>query len=293
MAELDVVPTVNAPASGSQQGEVKTESEGLLGKVAEPTKIDSSTEKPSEVQTLTIDSVWSGLDETDKLSEAYDKDPTPENLKAWKDALAKVKETKKAFTELTVKQQAEAKAKAEADAKLKAEQASLITAEKLQVPADVILSKTRLEQIAKQAKELGLTLEQAQSRLNEDVEFSKSLTQEGRARMEQQGKKWVDELQADPNLGGKNWERTNKWATSAIVAHLGEEEGKKFMAEARALNVHANPLLVKLLASIGSKLEPKALVTGAGIKGKSDRPLKPHEMAYGKDEEYNPIKVAQ
>lgn len=275
---LKTAPTANATASGTATGEVKTTSETLLGAAS------------SEAKTAVQPAFEDLYEVADKAAEDYLKEPTEDKKKLAQESLAKARETLKTQRESKVKTEAEAKAKAEADAKLKVEQALLISADKLKLPANSLIQPARLSEIAEQAKKEGLSLEQAQARLESEHQLGVRFQTEGQARMKAQGEKWLSEIQKDPNLGGQNFEKTNDLATMAIYGHLGEEEGKAFMADLRALNVQANPRLIKLLASIGSKMEPKALVSGTGTKT-DGKPLQPWEKVYApntKEGKYDP-----
>lgn len=63
--------------------------------------------------------------------------------------------------------------------------------------------------------------------------------------------KWREEIAADPDVGGENYETSKTYAIAAIRRFVPQEEQAAFLEFYRAANLHNNPHMFRLLARVG------------------------------------------
>jgi hypothetical protein len=180
---------------------------------------------------------------------------------------------------------ADAKVKAETDAKALVEaEAKKPSLEKLKVPANTLISPEMRSEIVKTAK----TAEEAQSILESQHGLAVRLQMEGAARLKSQGDNWRSELQKDPELGGANYQETDRLYTLGVKRIFGEG----FINQLKALHVEANPDFVRGVVKAARNLEPDGIIHGTRPDPPKPKPRSPEEIAYKYSPEnpYNPFK---
>ncbi len=100
------------------------------------------------------------------------------------------------------------------------------TYEAFNVPEGVEADEETFETFTAAAKEAGLSQEQAQKFVDTYFEMGKKSAEKLQATIETQSKTWRDEVVADPELGGENFDTTR--ANVATVAQNIPEFGKVF-----------------------------------------------------------------
>ncbi len=130
------------------------------------------------------------------------------------------------------------------------------------------------------AKELGLSQEQAQKLVDLQVKSAQGQDTSRRESIEQaitkQSEAWVNELKADPELGGEKFNATVATAAKAMQS-FGTPELRALLNESGLGN---NPELVKLFHRIGASISEDSMVL-PGNKAASGRP-KPEDIFYAK-----------
>jgi len=119
------------------------------------------------------------------------------------------------------------------------------------------------------AKEHKLSPETAQKVLEREAGAQKSLVEKLQADFQEMAtKRWVDELKADPVIGGKNWDASVAQARRAN--DLLSPETRKSISEA---NLSNNPILFRALLDIGAKLKEDSFVRGDSAAKKANQGL--------------------
>ena len=112
---------------------------------------------------------------------------------------------------------------------------------------DTGLEGEDLEQLEKWAKTVGLSKEQAEKIRDQHAKERADLPQ----RMMQQDQEWRDELYADKEFGGQNWDKTVTNARKALQAYDPTGEAVELL---RQTGYGSHPTLVRLLARIGADM---------------------------------------
>lgn len=74
--------------------------------------------------------------------------------------------------------------------------------------------------------------------------------------------KWREEIAADPDVGGGNYETSKTYVISAIRRFVPEKEQGAFLEFYRAANLHNNPHMFRLLARVGKGTGEAAPIPG-------------------------------
>lgn len=181
-----------------------------------------------------------GAKKTDDKGAAAGEQKTPEQIAA-EAAAGKTDEKPKG------EETKEGKAAAEA-AKAPAEY-------KLTIPDGVEMSDDVVKLYVDEAKELGLTPEQAQKRLERDIAAVATRT-----------KALEDDLKADPVLGGKNLEATLELARKGKEAFLPKDSEEAVLINGwlNSTGLGNHKALVRAFARLGQLVGEEKLVQGAG-----------------------------
>jgi hypothetical protein len=116
------------------------------------------------------------------------------------------------------------------------------------------LTPAALEAVAKEARALGLSQEDAQAYLNATAEHAKVEETASADAWKKTNENWVSEIKADPKIGGTNYERAQS-RFNAVNAKYGDESTKELFAQ-----IGNHPGLFRMLAGIGADLEPDTFV---------------------------------
>lgn len=124
------------------------------------------------------------------------------------------------------------------------------------------------------ASELGIPQEAAQKLI--DLQASMETKRSAAAEQAQAAQKqqWADQVKADPELGGANFNKTVETAVKAIEQH-GTPELRDLLSETGLGN---HPLMVQFCHRIGKAMSEDNLVMG----GSQATKLSPEEIMYGK-----------
>lgn len=145
----------------------------------------------------------------------------------------------------------------------------------LKLPEKSPLDPSRVESIAALAKERGLTPEAAQELLTREHEAAVSVLQAQEAELGKRQAAWVEELKADPEIGGEKFAENAELSKRALDA-FGDEDLKKMLIESGMGNYLP---VARMLNKIGRAMaEDRLVLPGASAPGpKDDR-----ELFYGK-----------
>ena len=85
--------------------------------------------------------------------------------------------------------------------------------------------------------------------------------------------KWREEIAADPDVGGGNYETSKTYVISAIRRFVPEKEQGAFLEFYRAANLHNNPHMFRLLARVGKGTGEAAPIPGdkGGVAAEKSR----------------------
>lgn len=110
-----------------------------------------------------------------------------------------------------------------------------------------------LERLEKWAKTVGLNKEQAEKIRDQHAKERADLPQ----RMAQMDQEWRDELYADKEFGGQNWDKTVTNARKALKAYDPTGEAVELL---RQTGYGSHPTLVRMLARIGADMGEDGIV---------------------------------
>lgn len=128
----------------------------------------------------------------------------------------------------------------------------------LKLPKDSKLDATYLEKVQAIAKEKGWTNERAQEHIEErHAAITEFETGQRRELETLNDKTWKEELFADPDFGGKNFEQNGHMAYKA-AERFG---GKEFADSMKAMKLNHHPQLFKFLVRVGRAMESDKIVT--------------------------------
>lgn len=138
-----------------------------------------------------------------------------------------------------------------------------------EVPEGMELDEQLSEKFTDLAKELNLTNEQA----NKLVSMYGDQLVDAQAKQQQQwettSKQWAEDLKADPEFGGSNFEKNAEIAKTAI-AKFGDDELKKALNDTGLGN---HPALVKFMHKVGTSISEDGFdVSGETVTKKESSP---------------------
>lgn len=142
------------------------------------------------------------------------------------------------------------------------------------VPEGVEMDAEVLDNFKGIAKELGIPQEAAQKLI--DLQASLETKRSAAAEQAQAAQKqqWADQVKADPELGGANFDKTVETAIKAVEQY-GTPELRDLLSETGLGN---HPLMVQFCHRIGKAMSEDNLVMG----GSQATKLSPEEIMYGK-----------
>lgn len=141
----------------------------------------------------------------------------------------------------------------------------------LKLPENSLLDPARVDAVAALAKERGLSQEAAQELLNSESAAVASYVEKNTAVMAQADAAWVEELKADPVLGGQHYAESAE-TNKRVLEAFGDEALIKALTDSRLGNY---PPLNRFLNKIGKAMaEDKLVQPGAQPPApKDDRQL--------------------
>lgn len=147
----------------------------------------------------------------------------------------------------------------------------------LKLPEGSKLDQKAIEGVAEYAKAQKLTNEQAQAVLERDnavaTQYAETMTNQLKSMNETT---WKDQLVADKDFGGTNFEASGRLAARGAEAFFGAE----FTEELKAMNLNHHPKLFKGFVKIGRAMMDDKLVLGSD-KPKTEK-KSPADVLYGK-----------
>lgn len=126
-------------------------------------------------------------------------------------------------------------------------------------PKDVQVNKARLDAFKALAKEHGFSSKQAQALADWNLSQIRADTAADAKAWEQQKATWVEELKADKDFGGANYDKNLDFANKAIRQFGGDAAVKRFAD----LGVSFDPMFVKTFAAIGKAIGDDRLDVGS------------------------------
>lgn len=114
-------------------------------------------------------------------------------------------------------------------------------------PDGMELDAALVEAVTPVLKDLNLTNEQAQKLVDFYADHEKARAESQVEAWKTQLATWRDEVKADPEIGGKNYEASVR-AAQTVIARFGDDQLKKDLATYRIGNM---PSLIRLLAKAG------------------------------------------
>jgi len=129
----------------------------------------------------------------------------------------------------------------------------------LKLPDEAVIDAKAFESISALAKELGLSNEQAQRIVAHNDAIARSVLEARVAAHEEQIVKWMDDVKADKEIGGANFDKSVEDA-KRLVNKFGDDDLKQALVSSGYGNF---PPLVRMLAKIGSRMSEDAYRSGA------------------------------
>ena len=125
-----------------------------------------------------------------------------------------------------------------------------------------LLSKEDLERIASQAREQGLTQEQAAKRLSEEETTSKKGAESFEKRqlevVEEEKKQWIEKGMSDKEIGGDKYKESAE-LSKRVIDKFATEEFKIALEKSGLGNYHE---LVRVFSRIGRAMDSDKLIIG-------------------------------
>jgi chemotaxis protein histidine kinase CheA len=126
----------------------------------------------------------------------------------------------------------------------------------LKLADDSPLDQADVDAVAETAKQLGLTQKQAETLLERQAEAVSAYQQRQVAAHQEQTVKWVDDVRADPEIGGDKFDASVNHARAALDA-FGTPEFKQALNDSGFGN---HPMLVKFCARVGAAIGEDKIV---------------------------------
>lgn len=179
--------------------------------------------------------------------------PTPENSSAAPQAQTPPAENNNSPAGEQKQEGAEQKPKADANAPKEK-----VVPEKyeLNIPEGAQITQAALKRIEDQAKEKGLSLEEAQAMVDSENAAVSGYLNDHKENFAKLADSWRETVQADPELGGDNYKETVANA-NAVIERYGSPEFKKILDATRWGD---NPEVVRVFARIGKAMAPGKFV---------------------------------
>lgn len=146
--------------------------------------------------------------------------------------------------------------------------------ENLKLPEGSLLSNDELAAIKKEAKEKGLTLEQAQRAVERTNDY-KSFDAAQKEAFSKEREKWKNEWKNDPDFGGDKTVESTELAKRAWN-RLADTE-LKTLADQAGFGDH--PAVLRMMARIGKMFSDDTMIRGT--VGSPTKPRAPEEILYG------------
>lgn len=144
----------------------------------------------------------------------------------------------------------------------------------LKVPEGSQLDSLALEEISAYAKEKGYTQEQAQELLMREHDAISDYNERMMDQHKVQVQKWKDEVMADKEIGGEQFNVNIEYAHRVLQKFAPPE----FVKTLQDTGYGNHPLLVKTFVAIGKAMQPDKIVKSGSVAN-----TKTHEeMLYGK-----------
>lgn len=127
---------------------------------------------------------------------------------------------------------------------------------KIKLPENSYMKPADVEKLTAFAKERKFTPEQAQAFVDWGHEQRAEFQSSAMSQLEEQGKSWLAEVKADPQIGGAKWGETEANVRRAF--ELGDPDGS-FRKELEAAHLSYNPGFVRFLSALGAARKEDSL----------------------------------
>lgn len=143
------------------------------------------------------------------------------------------------------------------------QQASGNEGEHVELKAPEGLDESAFQKLSEQANELGLEGEQAQKFIDSHAEAKKQFTESADAQWKEMTDGWLEQVKADEEIGGDNFETSVQLADKALT-QFSTPEFKKALNESGYGN---HPEMVRVFARMGKFLSEDKPVGGEDNQG--------------------------
>ena len=134
----------------------------------------------------------------------------------------------------------------------------------LKAPEGSKLGKEDVDRISAQAKEKGLSNDQAQMLLDAEDRGHRNSSDREFKRIQAESKKWAEDLKADKEIGGADLDK-NVENASRVVKKYADKEFVDFLNSSGLGN---HPMLVRMFAKLGKAFGEDHWVEGTQVKPK-------------------------
>lgn len=131
----------------------------------------------------------------------------------------------------------------------------------LKLPDGALLDSVALEEISAYAKEKGYTQEQAQELLQRENDAILDYTEKSQESHRAQVLKWKQEVMADKEIGGEQFNINIEYAHRVLQKYAPKE----FVQTLEKTGFGNHPLLVKTFVAIGKAMQPDKIVKSDSI----------------------------
>lgn len=129
------------------------------------------------------------------------------------------------------------------------------------------------------------TSEEAQERINEFAPVLQGMTtrildraaEAQRTAQADLSRQWAEEVRADPEIGGANYDRTVAMSAQAMERFFPGDQGKEFREFLAVTQLGNHPSMIRGFASIGAAISDGSIVIGDST---GSRPAAAHEKLY-------------
>ena len=136
---------------------------------------------------------------------------------------------------------------------------------KLKLPKDSFLDESVVDRIAAEAKEQGLSQEDAQKLLDRENTAVSTYLEAQQKAWDKQVEGWAKEIKQDPELGGDNFNKNVETAKRALEAFDEDGQVAQLLDDTGYGN---NPTLLRFLVSIGKQIGEDNVVFGTNTQKK-------------------------
>ena len=151
--------------------------------------------------------------------------------------------------------------------------------EDFKTPEGFTVDEAKMTEFKEMAAESGLSQEQAQKLLDKHHEIVKETADQGRKLWDQLKTQWHSEINADPDIGGKNLPETKRQIAKLIDTIAGKD-AKETRAAFDLTGAGDNPYVVRLLTKAARALGVSEGKPLPGTPGKQQQPRTAGSIMY-------------